>query len=166
MRGKGNPAARRSVKASVTLADLKKKPIVSMADGAKIGEVDDLVIDTSRWAVVELYVAGKPGRGLLPLANLKGIGPDAITIEHADAISYNVKPAGVGFDSFKDLHVVDGTGTVRGNVSDLRFAADGTIESFDVRQGGVFGLGAHHIALTPANIRGVGDKIITVDLPA
>ena len=149
----------------MTLADLKRKPVVSMADGTKIGEIDDLVIDPSSWTVMELYIVGQPGRGLIPLGHLKGIGPDAVTIERADAVAYNAKTAGLCFESIKDLHVVDGTGTRRGNVADLRYEAGGAIESFDVRQGGVFGLGAHHLTVTPGEIRGVGDKILTVDLP-
>ncbi len=150
----------------MTVADLRKKPVVSMADGAKIGEVDDLVLDTARWAVVELHVVAKPGRGLLPMSSVKGIGPDAVTVESADVVSYSSHSAGLGFDSLKALHVVDGTGTVRGNVSDMTFAADGSVESLDVKQGGVFGIGAHHLTVTPKEVRGVGDKIITIDLPA
>lgn len=147
------------------LADLKRKPVVSMTDGTKIGEVDDLVVDVSNWTITELYLIGQPGRGLIPLSHLKGIGPDAITIERADAVAYNVKTAGLCFEAVKDLHVVDGTGTLRGNVADVRYEASGAIESFDVRQGGVFGIGAHHLTITPAEIRGVGDKILTVDIP-
>ena len=149
----------------MTVADLKRKPVVSMTDSVKIGEVDDLVIDTSTWTVAELYVTGKPGRGLIPLNHLKGIGPDAVTIESAEAIAYNVKTAGLCFESMKELHVVDGTGTRRGQIADVRYEANGAIESFDVSQGGVFGLGAHHLIVTPAEIRGVGDKILTVDIP-
>ena len=149
----------------MNLADLKKKPVVSMADGAKIGEVDDLVIDTSRWAVTELYVNGKPGRGLLPFAQVKGIGPDAITIDSAGSVVYNTKTTGLCVDALQRLHVVDGTGTVRGNVSEVVYGAEGSVESMDVKQGGVFGIGAHVVNVTPREIRGVGDKILTVDLP-
>ncbi len=148
------------------VSDLKKKPVVSMADGSKIGEVGDLIFDPIRWIIANLYVDGKPGRGILPFAQIKGIGPDAVTIDQTSVIAFNAKGSGLCFEDLKGLHVVDSTGTVRGNVSDVTFALDGTVESFEIKQGGVFGIGAHHLTVTPAEIRGVGDKIITVDLPA
>ena len=147
----------------MTLADLKRKPVVSMADGTKIGEVDDLVIDTSAWRIVDLYLVGKPGRGLIPLAGIKNIGPDAVTIESAEAVAYNAKATGTCFESLKALHIVDGTGTTRGHIVDLRYEADGSIQALEVSQGGVFGIGAHHLTVTPAEVRGVGEKILTVD---
>lgn len=153
------------VQRAVNLNDLKKKPVVSMADGTKIGEVGDLVVDTSRWAIGDLYVDGKPGRGLLPFSSIKGIGPDAVTIEQSSVVAFNAKATGLCFDDLKGLHVVDGTGTVRGEVNEITYDASGAIESFQVKQGGVFGIGAHHLTVTPADIRGVGDKILTVDMP-
>lgn len=149
----------------MNLSDLRKKPVVSMADGAKIGEVDDLVIDTGAWAVRELYVASKTGRGLLALASLKNIGPDAVTVERLDVVAWNAKSAGLCFDAMKKLIVVDGTGTTIGHVADVVFDPDGAVRTFEVRQGGVLGLGVHVTTLTPADVRGVGEKLITVDLP-
>lgn len=149
----------------VNLSDLKKKPVVSMADGAKIGEVGDLIVDPVRWAISDLYVDGKPGRGILPFAQIKGIGPDAITIEQTAVVAFNAKASGLCFEDLKNLHVVDGTGTQRGNVSDVQFEPDGAITALEVKQGGVFGIGAHHLHVTPAEIRGTGDKILTVELP-
>ena len=146
--------------------DLLKKPVVSMNDGRKIGEVDDLVLDPRSWTVSDLYVKGEPGRGLIKFGALKGIGPDAVTIEQAEGIAYNVKTEGLTYESLKGMHVVDSTGTVRGHVAEVRFEASGAIESLEVRQGGVFGIGAHVVNVTPGEIRGVGDKILTVDLPA
>ena len=146
--------------------DLLKKPVVSMSDGRKIGEIDDMVVDTRTWTISDLYVKGEPGRGLIKFAALKGIGPDAVTIEQAEGVAYNVKTEGLSYGDLKGMHVVDGSGTVRGHIAELAFEASGAIESFEVRQGGVFGIGAHVVNVTPGEIRGVGEKILTVDLPA
>ena len=140
------------------LDDLLKKPVVSMKDGRKIGEVDDLVLDTATWTISDLYVKGEPGRGLIRFGSLKGIGPDAVTIEQADGIAYNVKTEGLSYDDLKGMHVVDGTGTVRGHVAAITFEGNGAIESLEVRQGGVFGIGAHVVNVTPREIRGRGGQ--------
>lgn len=154
-----------SVKGAMTLADLKRKPVVSMADGTKIGEVEDLVIDTGSWTVRELSVAGKSGKGLLALSHLKNIGPDAVTIERPDLMGWNVTSPGLAFEAVKKLIVVDGSGTVIGHVHDMTYEASGGIHEFEVHHGGVLGLGVKITRFTPADVRGVGDKLITVDLP-
>ena len=96
----------------MTLADLKRKPVVSMSDGTKVGDVDDLVIDVARWEVSELIVVSKTGHGLLPLTKLKSIGPDAVVVETLTFIDWNVKSTGLAFHDLKALTVVDGSGTV------------------------------------------------------
>ena len=136
-----------------------------MTDGEKIGEVDDLIIDTTHWTVSDVYVDGKPGRGLIAFADLRGIGPDAVTIEQSNGVAYNVKTNGLSFHDLKGIHVVDSTGTARGNVVEMTYTETGAIESFEIRQGGVFGIGAQVTNVSPSSIRGLGDKILTVDLP-
>ncbi len=145
------------------LSDLKKKPVVSMADGAKIGEVDDLVLDPATWTVRELYVASKTGQGLLALSSLKNIGPDAVTVERIDAVTWNAKSSNLCFEALKKLIVVDGTGTNIGHVADLAYEADGTIHFLEVRQGGVLGIGVQVRKITPADVRGLGDRLLTVE---
>ena len=148
----------------MNIADLKGKPVVSMADGTKIGEIADIAIDTSAWTVRDLLVSAKTGQSLLPIVNVKSVGPDAATVESESATSWSAKTPALPFDHFKKLHVVDGSGTAVGNVSDLVYDMSGRIESFEVRQGGVFGIGASVRTVVPAEILGVGDKLITVEL--
>ncbi len=148
----------------MTLADVRRKPVVSMSDGLKIGDVDDLVVDISRWAIPEFHLAAKGIHGLLPLVKIKGIGPDAVTIETADAVDWTGKASGRLFSEIKELTVVDGTGTILGHLTDLKFDLDGAIESLEVQRGGVLGIGAHVNIVKPAEIRGVGDRLITVDI--
>ena len=148
----------------MNLADIKRKPVVSMADGTKIGEVDDLVIDVVGWTVREVVVAEKTVHGILPLSHFKGVGKDAVTVENRDTTAWNGKASGLLFEDFKKLHVVDGSGTVIGHATDLTYEPSGTIASFEVRQGGVFGIGAHVHVVSPSQVRGVGDKIVTVEI--
>ncbi len=149
----------------MNLGDLRRKPIVSMADGAKIGEVDDLLVDVTAWRVSDVVIDSKQGRGLLPLASLKSIGPDAITVESASAVAWNAQGAGLAFAAMRKLIVVDGSGTNMGHVVDLAYDPDGAVRSFEIHQGGVLGLGVKVTNVTPADVRGVGDRLLTVELP-
>ena len=148
----------------MTLADLKRKPVVSMGDGTKIGDVDDLIIDIASWTIHDLYVATKTNRGVLPLANLKNIGPDAVTVESSTAAEWNAKAEGLCFAALKERTVIDGTGTVLGNITDLHYESHGAISSFEVHQGGVLGLGVKITTITPSEIRRVGEKLVTVEI--
>lgn len=148
----------------MTLADLKRKPIVSMSDGMKLGDVEDLVLDVAQWSIPELCVAAKGGHGILPLPKVKSIGPDAVTVESPEMVDWNAKPSGRPFGAIKDLQVVDGGGNVLGHPVDLRYDGAGAIECLEVHKGGVLGLGAQVTVITPAQVRGVGDRLITVEL--
>jgi len=135
-----------------------------MTDGTKLGDVDDLVIDIASWSIHDLYVATKANRSVLPLANLKSIGPDAVTVESLSAAEWNAKAEGLCFAELKARTVVDGTGTVLGHITDLHYEAHGAISSFEIHQGGVLGLGVKVTTIIPAEIRGVGDKLVTVEI--
>jgi len=149
----------------MTLADLRRKPVVSMSDGAKLGDVEDLVVDVAQWRVPELYIVSKGSHGILALNRVKNIGPDAVTVESAEAVDWNAKPSGSLFGSIKGLQVVDGGGTVLGHPVDLHYQ-NGEVESLEVNKGGVLGLGVQVTIVTPSQIRGVGDRLITVELSA
>jgi uncharacterized protein YrrD len=148
----------------MTLADLRRKPVVSMSDGLKIGEVEDLIVDVSRWVVSEFRLAAKGIHGLLPVSHVKGIGPDAMTVESADAVDWTGKPTGRLLTQVKELTVVDGSGTILGHLTDLKFGNDGTIESMEVHRGGVLGIGVHITVVKPSEVRGVSDRLITVEI--
>lgn len=149
----------------MTLADLRRKPIVSIGDGTKVGEVEDLMIEVSNWSVRDIYVRSKTGEGLLPWGHVRNIGPDALTVESAQAVEWVVPPTALRFTHLAELTVVDGTGTVVGHVAEMTYDTSGRIESLEVHRGGVLGLGVHVTRITPSEIRGVGDRLVTVELP-
>ena len=149
----------------MTLADLRRKPIVSIGDGTKVGDVEDLPIEVSQWSIREIYVSAKTGEGLLPWGRIRNIGPDAVTVESSESVEWVVPPTALRFTHLMELTVVDGTGTVVGHVADMTFGTDGRIESLEVHRGGVLGLGVHVTRITPSEIRGVGDRLVTVELP-
>lgn len=148
----------------MNLADLKRKPVVSMEDGKKIGEIDDLVLDPAAWRIKDLYVTSREGRGLLSFVAVKNFGPDAVTVDRATDVAWGAHSSDLCFEAMRKLIVVDGSGTNIGHIVDMRFEPSGAVESFEVHQGGVLGLGVHVRQVTPMEIRGIGDRLVTVDL--
>ena len=67
----------------------KGKPIVSIADGERVGTVEDVLIDTGQLTSVGLIIEGKPGHGILPLAAIRANGKDAITVDQAAAVQWS-----------------------------------------------------------------------------
>lgn len=138
--------------------------MVSLSDGIKRGEIDDLVVDLSRVAVLGLVLSGKDG-GYLSLSRVRGFGSDAVTIESEEAL-VPTREQGATFESLKELTVVDADGEILGHIDEIRFEPTGALQSLEVHKGGVLGIGAHVTQIPASAIRGVGPKILTVDLPS
>src|SRR5580658_9762245 len=106
-----------SASTSLKDKDLIGKSVVSMADGAKVGTVEELVfhgLDLNA-----LVVKGERGEGLLPYISVGTNGPDAITIESYTLIDWSAG-AGLGPDSknlhqLRELSVVDSDGKSLGH---------------------------------------------------
>ena len=91
--GLGGTAAQvffvRSMRVQYRLAELRSREIVNIADGQRLGRVEDILVDTSCGRIVALVVPG-PGRflGFFPGDDIlirwecvKRIGDDLILIE-------------------------------------------------------------------------------------
>lgn len=147
------------------------KPVISIAEGERLGSVSDLLLDTGelRVAALELDTAG--GRSVVPFGSIKNIGADAITVGSVEAVHGLPGRGPVGnvrvFDQIKGLPVSDSEGTYLGDVAEVELDPyDGTLTRVVVHRGGVFGLGGHDLAIERAAIRAVGEKLITVDRSA
>lgn len=142
--------------------------MVSLTDGAKVASITDGLLDAPQFKVVGFVLEGKPGKGFLPLASIRGFGDDAFTIETTDTIKWSTGHLPVeGGTRAHDVigpKVVDATGTDVGAVSDVTFEpADGAITSFEVRSGGLFGLGADVHLVEPSSVKGIGSSLMTVE---
>lgn len=144
------------------------KAVVSLKDGATIGRVKDVLIDTSSLSATGLLLEGDPGHGMLPLKNVKNNGKDAITIDDSSPVAW-VKsvtpdqPLRLG-DDVMHLTVVNSQGEVVGKAHDVVFKEDGKIDCLEVSRGGVLGIGAHNTDVDRAQITAIGEKLITVEL--
>lgn len=151
---------------SMTLEDIKDKPIVGLAEGEKIGVAHDFLIDPKQLRATALVLGGQPGQGLLPLTSIRSIGADAITIESATLIQWTTSQLkdenGRTGTDLLSLTVVDESGTVLGTGRSLALSDTGELQNIEVHKGGVFGIGEHRLDISPAQIRNIGPKLITV----
>lgn len=148
------------------IAELNDKPVVSMADGTRVGTVKDLLVDSTGLAVTGLILGGDKGEGLLPFDQIRANGPDAITIESLNSIEWNIgrdRKLGMAMSDFRKLAVIDASGTAHGHVSEVNLSPTGRIESVEIREGGFLGIGVDEKVIPSAQIRSVGPKLMTVE---
>ncbi len=68
-------------------SEAKRRPVVSIASADTVGRLNDFIVDPAARRVAGLKLKATPGNGdLLPWANIKGFGVDAITVADLDAI--------------------------------------------------------------------------------
>jgi sporulation protein YlmC with PRC-barrel domain len=150
---------------------LKGMPVVSMADGAQVGSVADVLFDIADLRVSALVLSAKSGEALLPFGSIRSIGSDAVTVESA------AETQGVGGRSASDtvhglgdlmsLSAIDAEGTLLGKVKELEInEQDGRLTGLEVHRGGVLGLGGKGYTVSPSAIRNIGPKLVTVEMPA
>ena len=87
--------------------DFRKKEIISLKNGVKIGYVDDVVFDTASAAVQSIVVYGRPrffgifGRGddmLIPWGDIEIVGEDTILVKNEGEILSHKAPRSNYFD--------------------------------------------------------------------
>ena len=150
---------------------LKDKPVVSMADGAQVGTVKELLFDTADLRLTALLLRATSGESTLPFGSIGSIGSDAVMIERAADTAGAQGQAALdttrGLDDLMSLSAVNVAGTLLGKVSELEIdEQDGRLTKLEVHRGGVLGIGGTTVTILPSAIRSIGPKLITVDLPA
>src|SRR5438876_308513 len=131
---------------------LKDMPVVSMADGAKIGNVKQALFDAGDLRAAALLLTGEGGESVLPFASIRSIGSDAVTVESATATQGAALQSALqglrGLNDLTGLPVLNGEGTHLGQVKDVSIdPADGRITELAVHRGGVFGIGGTSVTV-------------------
>lgn len=149
---------------------IKDMPVVSMADGTKIGNVNELLFDTAKMRLAALLLTGSGSKSLLPIEKVRNIGTDVITIEDASATQGVDGNAALGaLRGLKDLsrlRAINGEGAWIGDVKEIELdPMNGQISAVIVHRGGVLGLGGTTTNLPTSALRGIGPKVITVETP-
>lgn len=119
------------------MRELDDKPIVSVAEGTKVGTVHDLLLDSSCSKVVAVQVGGGGllggRRQAIAYSSVRGVGPDAVMVEGREAIQdvADNGPLGATFrQSELQQEVMSEGGLDLGRVKDAEFdPATGAITS-------------------------------------
>jgi sporulation protein YlmC with PRC-barrel domain len=150
---------------------LKDKPVVSMADGAQVGTVKELLFDTSDLRLTALLLRADSGESTLPFGSIRSVGSDAVMIESAADTAGAHGQAALdttrSLEDLMDLSAVNVEGTLLGKVKELEIGdQDGRLTKLEVHRGGVLGIGGTTVTVPPSAIRSIGAKLITVDMSA
>ena len=148
-------------------AKLKGRAVVSLAEGAKLGQVNAPLFDPATLQLRAFQVEGDGQTFIVPLDLVRTIGTDAITVESSQATQTASKGGEFGklvqFSTLKQLKVVDAAGAFVGNLHDLELdPTTGRALRIVVHKGGMLGLGGETTMIETAAIRSVGGDIITV----
>lgn len=149
---------------------LKGMPVVSMADGAKIGTVKDVLFDPSELRAAGLVLVMAGGESLLPFGSVRSIGADAIMVE-TTTTSSGVAMQGDVEDLSRlaelvGLPILSGEGTHLGQVTDVAIdPGDGHITGLAIHRGGLLGIGGSSMMIEGSAIRGIGPSVVTVEAP-
>jgi len=115
--------------------ELTGRPVLDVLEARELGRVESLVVDPENRKVVALRVRGADAP-VLPLADVKALGSDAVTVEGADVIrqpssDLEVRSIDGGLDPLGRLVLAD-DGTALGTVDDLEVEVDGTVRTIAV----------------------------------
>ncbi len=146
---------------------LKGMAVVALDDSTRLGRIEDLLFDPKTLQAVALQVRGDGPAFVIPFAEIKAIGTDAVTVESARVTqvasqggTFSALP---GLDALKKLKVIDENGTLLGLVSNVEIdEAAGRARTLSVHKGGLLGLGGQTTTLSAEAIRSVGPELITV----
>lgn len=146
---------------------LKGLAVVALAEGTRLGQVNDVLFQPQPFAMTALQVQGEGGNFVIPLSLVQQIGTDAVTVEDSSA-TQAASTGGTlgGLLGLRDLHklkVVDAAGTFLGTIKAAEIdPANGQIIALQVHKGGVLGLGGTTTTIAAAAIRSVGPELLTV----
>lgn len=144
---------------------LKGIAVVSLAEGSRLGRVEESVFDPTTLRLAGLSAKGEGGAFWIPREQISNVGEDAVTVESSAATQATSGQGAtlLGWDDLKKHKVVDQAGTLLGTVSNLEFdASSGEPVSLRVHKGGVLGLGGETTEIDAARLRSVGPELITV----
>jgi sporulation protein YlmC with PRC-barrel domain len=152
-------------------SDLKNMAVVSLGDGTRVGRIEDVLFDTGALHVAALVVTTAGGRSIVPVAAVRSIGSDAVTVESGAAVQASAPSSSNNLlRSLKDLSgtkVVNAEGTYLGEVQEIEIdPTSRALTGLDVRRGGVLGLGGTSVTVPAAAIRSIGPDLITAEVSA
>jgi sporulation protein YlmC with PRC-barrel domain len=150
--------------------ELINKPVLSISNGTKVGNVQTVVLDQAELRISRLVLRGKDSEAELPFRSINSIGPDAITIESATMLdSEPHRPADGQEEATRSLAelrrmlVITSEGKLIGEARDLEFdPQDGRLVALRVQRGGLFGIGSAASWVPASELRALGPQFVTI----
>ncbi len=147
---------------------LKSMAIVSLAEGTRLGYVEQPLLDLAARKVVALQVRGESGTFIVRFDEVASVGTDAITVE-SSAATQTPSTGGAAdglrdLDELRKLKVVDRAGTLLGTISRVEIdPASGAITQLTAHKGGMLGMGGTTTLIDAQAIVSVGPELLTVN---
>jgi sporulation protein YlmC with PRC-barrel domain len=157
----------------VTTRLVKGTPIISLADGSKLGAIDHVYFDPERLAVVGFTfhkggLFGGGTSGLVEIADVHAFGPDAVTITdisvvHCDLALEAKRGDLIDLEELLKRKVMTESGMHLGHVGAIQFGdASHRLTSLDVIAAG----SSEHGSIPADEIQAIGDELIIVADPS
>lgn len=147
---------------------LKGMSVINPADGARIGRIEHVLIDTVALQIRSLVLTAAGGRSTFPFASAR-IGPDAVTVENLEPLQIGettVESVLRSLDELDGMKIVNADGAYLGDARELEInEADGTLTELEAHRGGVLGMGGTSVSIPATSIRAIGPDFMTVDAP-
>lgn len=152
---------------ALDVGGLKDLAVISAATGARLGRVEDVLLDPTSLALAALRVTAAGQQGLIPFAQGQILGSGAVMVPDDDvaewATTSGVDEGLVSFDALKHYKVVDEAGTFLGTPRTITIEpSDGRLVQFDVHKGGVLGVGGETTSVPDGGIVSVGADVVVV----
>ena len=146
--------------------DLLDKPVISVADGQRLGTVKDLYLDRSLTRVEGLHLGSdgllKRVPNFIAVDALVTLGVDAVLVEHGEVVrAGDVDERWQGWlrrEKLKGREVTTPGGTRIGRVGDVLLDAEGQVTGFALSRVYVEGPVSEHASLTRSAVLDPGDS--------
>lgn len=151
----------------MNVADIKGRAVISITTGARLGRVDDVLLDPASLALTAFRVTAAGQQALIPFAQVQSLGSDAVMVPSDNVAQWVTTSSAaeglVSFDALKHYNVVDEAGTFLGTPHAITIEpSDGRLQQLTVHKGGVLGLGGETTSVPGGGIASVGADVIVV----
>ena len=149
--------------------ELKGKKVVSIKDGAKLGQVDDVLVDTDELRVAALHVTGQEA-ALIPFDKVTSAASDVVTVPNSTAAQ---RPQAqddaehlASLGEVTKLKVIDEAGAFLGVVQSVEVdPQSGAILELQTQKATALGLGRESHTIAASEVTSVGEEVVVVQAP-
>ena len=156
---------------TMNAADIKGKAVISIANGARLGRVEDVLFDPQGLAIAAFRVSAVGQQAVIPFDQVHSVGSDAVMVPGDDVAQWITTASAaeglISLDELKHRKVVDDAGTFLGTPAAIEVAAqDGRLRQLKVHKGGLLGMGGETTTVPGGDVTGVGPDVIVVRVDA